>query len=135
LRRPIEFALAAAIVVGDQPLLWPAQPVCHLERVHHQLGSHVRLKLPANDHPAEDIEDEGEVAEALPGADVGDVGDPLLVRPGGGEVALDEVACPLEGCLVRDRGALLLAAADALQALGPHQPADSVAAHLDAAAA
>jgi len=82
--------------------------VCHLERVQHELGSHVGLKLPADDRAAVDVEDEGEVAEALPGADVADIGDSLLVRAARGEVALHEVACPLERSLVGDRVRLRL---------------------------
>ena len=41
--------------------------------------------------PAPGIEDDGEVEEARPGRDVGDVGDPELVGPGGGEVARHEI--------------------------------------------
>src|SRR6266508_4318269 len=84
-----------------------------------------------DDHPAVAVEDEGEVEEAVPGPQVGDVGDPLLVRPGRPEVALQEVASPLERRLVRDRRPALLAAADALEALLAHQPGDAVATDLD----
>ena len=41
--------------------------------------------------PAVDVDDEGEEHDALPAAQVGEVGDPELVRAVGGEVALDEV--------------------------------------------
>src|SRR6266545_4804558 len=63
------------------PAGWPAQAVGHLERVEDELGAHVRRELPADDHAAVAVEDEGEIDEAVPGADVGDIGDPLLVRP------------------------------------------------------
>jgi hypothetical protein len=66
----------------------------------HQAGAHVRGELPADDHPAVAVEDEAQVDEVVPGADVGDVGDPFLVRPGRDEVALREVAGPLDRGLV-----------------------------------
>src|SRR5579884_1479796 len=91
-------------------------------------------ELPADDHPAVAVEDEGEVDEAVPGAQVGEIGDPLLVRPGRAEVTPREIAGPLERRLVGDRRPLLLATPHAFQALLAHQPGDAVAACLDAAA-
>lgn len=64
---------------------------------------------------------------------VGDVGDPLLVRPRRRKVALEQVARPLDRRLIRDRCPLALAAADAFQAFLAHHPGDAVAADLDAA--
>src|ERR671924_103139 len=127
--------LGAAVGVGDQPRRWSTQPVRHFERVEDQVGAQMRCELPADDRPAVAVEDEGEVDEAAPGPQVGDVGHPLLVRPARREVALQEVAGPLERCLVDDRCAPPLAAADAFEAFLAHQPGDMVAAHLDAAAA
>ena len=49
--------------MGDQAGVWPAQAVGHLERVEHEVGAHVRRELPADDHPAVAVEDEGEVEE------------------------------------------------------------------------
>src|SRR5215218_4466994 len=95
----------------------------------------MRGQLPTDDHPAEAVEDEGEVAEALPGPEIGHVGDPLLVRAGGAEIALEQVARPFEGGLVRHRRPPLLAAADALEPFAAHQAADPVAADLDPAPA
>ena len=111
------------------------QAVSHLERVEHQLGPHVRCELPADDLAAVAVEDEGEVDEAVPGADVGQVGDPFLVRPGRGEVTLQEVAGPLGGGLVRDRCPLLRAAQLADQPVFAHHPRDLVAPDVDVAAA
>jgi hypothetical protein len=76
----------------------------------HELGAHVGRELPADDPAAVAVEDEREVAEAVPGADVGQIGDPLLVRAGRREVTLEQIAGPLERGLVRDRRALLAAA-------------------------
>src|SRR5580765_2654989 len=128
LRRPVEPGLRAAIGVVDQAAGWLSQPVCHLERVHHQLGSQVGRELPADDHPAVAVEDERQIDEAAPRPDVGDVGDPFLVRPAGGEVALDEVTGPLERRLVRDRRPLLLPPSHPRQPFLAHQPRDVVTA-------
>jgi hypothetical protein len=47
LRPPVEPALRAAIRVCDQPGLWSAQPIGHLECVEDQVGSEVGRELPA----------------------------------------------------------------------------------------
>src|SRR6266540_1382912 len=115
------------------PAGWPAQAVGHLERVEDELGPHVRRELPADDHAAVAVEDEGQVDEAVPGGDVGQVGDPLLVRAGRREVALQEVACPFERGLVRDRRPALAAAQLAFDPVLSHHARDLVAADVDAA--
>lgn len=61
----------------------------HPQGVEHQVGAHVGGQLPADDPAAEGVEDEGEVGDALPGAQVGEVADPEPVGLGGAEVALD----------------------------------------------
>ena len=119
----------------NQPPGGPTEAAGHLQCVDDELGAHVRRELPADDRAAVAVEDEGEVDEAAPAADVGQVGHPLLVRAGGAEVALQEVAGPLEGGLVGDRRPLAAAAPLAFEPLGAHQPGDPVAADLDAAPA
>ena len=47
--------------MGDQPFPGSAQPVRHLERVQYEVGAQVGGELPADDHPAVAVEDEGEV--------------------------------------------------------------------------
>jgi hypothetical protein len=113
--------------VGHQVALGPAKRGGHLEGVERQLGAHVGGDLPADDHAGEDVEDEGQVQEAREGAQVGDVGH--LVRPGGREVAVDEVARAIDGALGRGGGAVSPSAAHARKALLAHQPGDPVAAH------
>ncbi len=97
--------LRAAIRVCDQACLWSAQAVGHLERVEHELGTHVRCELPPDDPSAVAVEDEGEVDEAVPCSDVGEIGDPFLVRAARGEVALQEItgtsAAASSGIVVR----------------------------------
>ncbi len=68
---------------------------CHAQRVEDEVCAHVDGELPADDHPAVGVEDEGEEDESFPAAQVGAVSDPELVRAAGGEVALDEVRPPL----------------------------------------
>lgn len=55
-----------------------------------QDAPHVGGELPADDHPAPDVDHEGQIAPALPGSDEGEIGDPELVGSRSGEVALDE---------------------------------------------
>jgi hypothetical protein len=117
--------------VCDQSGLWAAQAVGHLERVEDELGAHVRCELPADDLAAVAVEDEGEVAEAVPAADVGQVGHPLLVRPARREVALQEVAGTLGRGFFRDRRPLLLPAQLADEPVLAHHPCDPIAADLE----
>jgi hypothetical protein len=121
--------------VRNQAGIGSAQAVRHLERVEHELGVHVRRELPTDDHPAVAVEDEGEVDEAVPGADVGHVGDPLLVRTVRAEVALQEVAGPLGRGLVGGRRAVLAAAELALEPVLAHHASNPVTADLDVSAA
>ena len=69
----------------------PALRERHVERVEDELGAQMRRHRPADDAPAPRVEHDGEVEEAGPRRDVGDVGDPELVGPGRREVAVDEI--------------------------------------------
>jgi hypothetical protein len=75
----------------DETTLRPSALQCLLERVDDELGAHVVLERPADDAAAEAVDDNGEVEPALPGAQVGDVGDPQPVRRRRLEVTLDEI--------------------------------------------
>jgi hypothetical protein len=121
--------------VCDQPLAGSAQAVGHLERVEAELGAHVGGELPADDQPAVAVEDEGQVAEAVPGPEVGEVADPLLVRRRRGEVALQQVASLLCRGLVGDRRSALAAAQLALDPVLAHHAGDLVATDVDSAPA
>jgi len=46
---------------------------------------------PADDAARKHIDDESHVYEPRPGRDVGEIGDPELIRPSGGELALDQI--------------------------------------------
>jgi hypothetical protein len=119
--------------VGDQAAGWLTEAVGDLERVEDGLGTHVAGELPADDHAAVAVEDEGEIAEAVPGPDVGQIGDPLLVRAGRSEITLEQIAGPFDRGLVRDRRPLLAAAELADERVLAHHPGDLVAPGLDLA--
>jgi hypothetical protein len=66
----------------------------HPQRVEHQGGAHVAGELPADDAAAVGVDDEREEHQALPAAQVGQVGDPQLIRPRRSEVALHQIGAP-----------------------------------------
>jgi hypothetical protein len=89
LRRPLEPKLAAAIGVMHPPVqLGLPAPDGHLQRVQRQVGAQRAGGLPADQEPAEGIDDQGHVHKAGPGRHVGEVGHPELVGSLGGEVPL-----------------------------------------------
>ena len=87
------------------------------ERLEHELGAQVRRHRPADDAAAPDIEHDGQVEEARPGRDVGDVGHPELVRAVGREVPIDQIG---RGLRCRGRGVVV---ARFLRRLTPCNPA------------
>jgi hypothetical protein len=90
LRRPIELGLRALVGVmdhGGRPPLHHG----HVQRVEDEFSPQLGGHRPA-DHPATPrIEDDGQIEEAGPCRDVGDVDHPELVGPGGGKVAADQI--------------------------------------------
>jgi hypothetical protein len=76
LRRPIEFTLDAAVAVVDEAVTWLPSVQGHLEGVEREIAAQRGRDLPADDEAAEDVDDEGDVAEARVGLDVGEVRDP-----------------------------------------------------------
>src|SRR3979409_2446484 len=83
---------------------------------------------PADDLAAVEVHDGGQIEPALIGLDVGDIGEPDLVRRGGGEVPLEQVR--------RDRE-IVTAVGGAHPPRSRHDGSDTVTAHqsLDATAA
>jgi hypothetical protein len=75
--------------------------------------------------------DSGEVEPALPGAQVGDVGDPEHVRGDGAKAALDEVIGDLDAGHP-DRGAPSLSCDQPGDLGRPHEPLYALARHGDA---
>lgn len=91
-------------------------------------------ELPADDAPGVDVQDDGQVRPALPGADIGEVTEPELIGATRGEVTAHEVRSRDRGG-AGGRGGLCLAAADALDTFSAHQALDGAARHSDAVAA
>ena len=89
---------------------------------------------PPDDGAGVGVDDEAGVGHPGPRRDVGEVGDPQLVRSGRGEVPLHQIRVPLR----RDRRSSapdLLGPPDAFDPRGPHQPGDLVTPDLMADAA
>lgn len=85
LRRPVDSALAAAVVVVDQPgEVGDAFPLSRPDRlldcVEDERGGHRARAAPAEDPPGVGIDHERDVDPSGPGQDVGEVRDPEPVR-------------------------------------------------------
>ena len=103
----------------------------HLERRQGEVGPQARRDGPADYHPRERVDDEGDVGKASLGTHVGYVGDPEAVGGGRLEVAPHEVLGPL--LVVRGHGGALGLAPDGTgDAELAHQPGDAVTAGRDA---
>src|SRR5215208_2663361 len=78
--------LHSAVRMVHEPRSGLASGDRHLQGVYDELSPQVSRHRPADDSAAAGIEDEGQVHEALSGADVGYVRHPQAVRLFGGEV-------------------------------------------------
>ena len=125
--------LAAAIAVVDEPAAMDRPPIMQslLQRIEHEARMRRARHPPADDPAGIGIDDEGDVDEAGPGRDIGEVGDPQHVRPRRLELAVDVVQRAWRR-LVADRGLDRLAADHALQTHVPHQPRDRAAGDIEA---
>ena len=65
----------------------------HVEGIEHELGAQVRRHGPADHAATPRIEDDGQIEEAGPRGNAGDIGHPEPIRPSGGEVAADQIGC------------------------------------------
>ncbi len=83
--------LAALVRVVHQRLGLAAAPDGHHQRIEHELGGHLRAHRPADGAAAEEIQDDRQIQPAFAGADVGEVGDPLLVGAGGLKLPVEHV--------------------------------------------
>ena len=89
----------------------PASPRRHVEGVEDEGRRHRPRRLPADQAPRVDVDDEGDVDDARPRRAVGEVRHPQGIGARCGEVALDEVGSPNVGgvglggeVLLRPRG-------------------------------
>ncbi len=124
--------LAAGVaVMNERDLLDPlGHGEGHPERVEHEIGTHVRCELPANDLAVVGVDHEREENEALPAAQIGEVRDPELIAAGGAEVALDQVRPPPCRGVGDRRPPRLPAPLRALDLVSAHQPLHSARADL-----
>src|SRR6202051_101791 len=90
-----------------------------LESIEHEAGMCRSRNTPADDAPGEGIDDKGDVDEARPGRDIGEVRDPQYVRPRGLELPV-HVVQRARRRLVADRGPDRLATDNTLQTHGSH---------------
>jgi len=99
----------------------------HAQRVEHERCPHMRGELPADDPPAAGVDHETEEDQALPAAQVGEVGKPQLVGAGRAELPLNEIRRSLSARIGLGGSPRLATALGALQAVLAHQPRDTVA--------
>ena len=71
-------------------------PDCHHQSVHDKLRIALGLHRPADDPAREEVEDDGHIGSALGRPDIGEVGEPLLVRPIRLEVAVEKLSAITE---------------------------------------
>jgi hypothetical protein len=83
--------LAAAIAVKDQLAAGAAMGDGHVESLQDQFRPHVVGHRPTDDLARKEVEDRADVEPPFVGRNVGDVGDPLLVRPRRREITVQEV--------------------------------------------
>jgi hypothetical protein len=78
LRRPLESALAASIAMVHEPAAMDRPPI--VESLFQSVQDEARMGRPAyppSDDPSRiGVDDKGDIDEARPGRDVGEVGDP-----------------------------------------------------------
>ena len=119
--------LSTAVRVQDDRLAVRSLPAGHEDRSQDQLAILRGRHRPADYLAPVQVDHDAEVEPSPGRVDVGDVGYPLGVRLGGGEVPLEVVAD------VRRPGAAALTAplstlGDAVQSVPGHEPGDAVAA-------
>src|SRR5262245_55965697 len=86
---------------------------------------------PADDAARKHIHDESHIDETRPGRDVCEIGDPELIRPNGGELALDQI-CRIFRLVAADGGSALAPTHGPSQPKRSHQSFDPTAGDGDA---
>src|SRR5262245_7539994 len=102
-----------------------------LKRIQDQIRMHRAGDTPADDAARKYIDDESRVDEPGPGRDVGEIGDPELIRPHRGELALDQI-CRIIRLVAADGGSAFATAHNPLQPERLHQSFDGTAGDGDA---
>src|SRR5262245_50262609 len=123
--------LAAPVAVMNYSLGVRASPQSLLKRIQDQFSAHRASDAPTDDAARKHIDDESHVDEPRPGRDVREIGDPELIRPHGGELALDQI-CRIIRLVSADRGSALTPTHNPLQPERSHQSFDATACDCDA---
>lgn len=108
--------------------LMPARVQSLLQRIEHEVGLHRTSDPPAHDMSREDVDDEGDVDEALPGRDVGEIGHPQVVRAISLELPVDPIQ-RVRRLGIRYGGALRPSPACPTQPTHQHRPLEGAARH------
>src|SRR5262249_41944937 len=83
--------LSAPVAMMNHAFDLRTSPQRLLQRIQDQVRMHRAGDAPADDTTRKHIDDESHVYEPRPGRDVCEIGDPELIRPHGGELALDQI--------------------------------------------
>ena len=102
----------------------PAPLYRHHQRVHDQWGIPISFHRPAHCAPGAEVENNSNLEPAFRGPDVGEVGQPVLVRPVGLEVPVENVLSDHRPFTIIPR--LSPTHRSCPQDIDPHQPFDQV---------
>jgi hypothetical protein len=108
----------------NQPRRRPLSLDGHLERIEGDLHVQRRAHAPADDVAGEEVEHGGQVQPAVAGRDVGEIGQPDLVRRLGGEVVAEPIRRDWIAVAVVGRAHTPGQGRQAPQAGPTHQPLD-----------
>ena len=133
LRRPIEFTLQTPVGMMHQPatMKWPPIMEGLLQRIEHEACMSRPAGPPADNPASVGIDDESNVDESCPGADVSEVRDPEHVGSRRVELPIDVIQ-RARGSLVTERCANRFATNGALETHHPHQASDGAAGNIEA---
>jgi len=101
---------------------------CHGERGDGEFGMQVLAHRPANHLAGEQVEDHGQIEPALAGRNVGDIGQPDLIRPVGDKILLEQVCRHREGMLAVGCAQAIAARRPRPDTMLAHNPFDPLAA-------
>ncbi len=132
LRRLVEPNLYSTVTMVDKFFAGSSSPDGLFESVEGDIRFQRRRDSPTDDGSREDIRDEGHVDEARPCRDVGDVGDPQLIRPLRLKAPFDEVERSF-GAIARGRNDLESSTtSDTRKAHFSHRSLHGASSHRDA---
>src|SRR5262247_2704851 len=123
--------LASPVAMMNHAFRIGTSPQRLLKRIQDQVRMHRAGDTPSDDAARKHIDDESHVDEPRPGRDVCEIGDPELIRPNGGELALDQIRRIIRP-VTADRGSALAPTHSPLQPERSHQSFDATAGDGDA---